>query len=149
MTIPEISKPIEVLSQDIVEQTVQKEVNNRIRILNRVQAVMNDLEKVLEGKASLTSNLQSFAISLTKNQLPALFSGIWDGTDYPEEWIRIIGRKRYPSFLVQRPTEELDFSHRAEGSVPISSASGCIPRSRHPPEHSETEDLSPHQEVSR
>ncbi len=93
MTIPEISKHVEVLSADIVEAAIQRELNSRIRILQRVNSVFADLEKVMEGRGSLTSSLERFAAELSKNTLPALFSEIWDGTEYPDEWIRVIGRK--------------------------------------------------------
>lgn len=93
MSLPEISKPIEALSSDIVENIVQQEVNKRIKIMHRVNSYFADLEKVLDGRGSLTSGLEKFAIALAQNKLPPVMVEIWDGTDYPDEWIRIIGRK--------------------------------------------------------
>lgn len=93
MTIPEISKPFNELSTDIVEELVQKEVNERIKILEKINAYFVDLEKVVEGKGSLTSTVERFGEALIANTVPTVMSDIWDGTDYPEEWIRIIGRK--------------------------------------------------------
>ena len=93
MTIPEISKQVEVFSADIVEAAIQRELNARIKIMQKVNSVFADLEKVMDGRGSLTSVLERFAAELSKNSLPALFSEIWDGTEYPEEWIRVIGRK--------------------------------------------------------
>jgi hypothetical protein len=93
MTLPEISKPIEELSSDIVENIIQQEVNKRIKIMHRVNNYFSDIEKVLDGRGSLTSGLEKFVIALAQNQLPSVMAEIWDGTDYPDEWIRIIGRK--------------------------------------------------------
>lgn len=93
MSLPEISKSFEELSADIVESIVQQEVNKRIKILQRVNSYFADLEKVLDGRGSLTSGLERFATALSQNRVPPVMSEIWDGTDYPDEWIRIIGRK--------------------------------------------------------
>lgn len=41
----------------------------------------------------MTSQLKHFSESILANRLPQVFSDIWDGCLYPEEWIRIIGRK--------------------------------------------------------
>jgi hypothetical protein len=88
------------LSADIVESIVQQEVNKRIKIMQRVNAYFADLEKVLDGRGSLTSGLERFVTALIKNKVPSVMSEIWDGTEYPDEWIRIIGRKTYLLFTV-------------------------------------------------
>lgn len=93
MSLPEISKPFEELSADIVENIIQQEVNKRIKILQRVNNYFSELEKVIDGRGSLTSGLEKFATALSQNKLPSVMTEIWDGTDYPDEWIRIIGRK--------------------------------------------------------
>lgn len=93
MSLPEISKPIENMSSDIVEYIVQQEVNKRIKIMHKINGYFAELEKVLDGRGSLTSGLEKFATALVQNKLPSVMEEIWDGTDYPDEWIRIIGRK--------------------------------------------------------
>jgi hypothetical protein len=95
MSLPEISTPIEPLSDDIVESVVQQEINKRIKIMHRVNSYFAELEKILDGRGSMTSGLEKFARSLLQNKVPAVMSEIWDGTEYPDEWIRIIGRKTY------------------------------------------------------
>lgn len=95
MSLPEISKPIDTLSDDIVENVVQQEVNKRIKIMHRVNAYFAELEKILDGQGSMTSGLEKFARSLIQNKIPGVMSEIWDGTEYPDEWIRIMGRKTY------------------------------------------------------
>lgn len=93
MSIPEISKHFDTLSADIVESVVQQEVNQRIKIMTRVNSFFADLEKVIDGRGSLTSGLERFAAALIKDELPPVMSDIWDGVETPAEWIRIIGRK--------------------------------------------------------
>lgn len=93
MMIPEISKTVDLYSDDIVEAAIQREVNARLKIMNRVNTLFSDLDKVVEGRGSLTSVLEKFASDLAKNTLPSQLSEIWDGTEYPDEWIRSIGRK--------------------------------------------------------
>lgn len=68
--------------------------------MQRVNAYFADLEKVLDGRGSLTSGLERFVTALIKNKVPSVMSEIWDGTEYPDEWIRIIGRKTYLLFTV-------------------------------------------------
>lgn len=95
MSLPEISKPFETLSEDIVESVIQQEVNQRIKIMHRVNSYFADLDKVIDGRGSLTSGLERFAAALIQDILPPVMSEIWDGVEGPADWIRIIGRKTY------------------------------------------------------
>lgn len=72
---------------------VQQEINHRIKLLHKINEYFAQLERVFDGQASLTSSLEKFAEALGKNTVPSVLSEIWDGTDYPDEWIRIFGRK--------------------------------------------------------
>lgn len=93
MSLPEISTPIDQLSDDIVESVVQQEVNRRIKIMHRVNSYFSELEKILDGRGSMTSGLERFARALIQNKVPGVMSEVWDGTEFPDEWIRIMGRK--------------------------------------------------------
>ena len=61
--------------------------------MEKVNNYFSELEKVAEGTSSMTSQLEAFCESLAANKLPRLMADIWDYTEYPDEWIRIIGRK--------------------------------------------------------
>ena len=64
-----------------------------MKTLHRLNTYFADLEKVMEGKGSLTSQLERFADALSNNTVPQVMSDIWDGTPFPEDWIKLVGRK--------------------------------------------------------
>lgn len=73
--------------------TIQTEILSRQKIIKNIGSIFKKLDQVIQGSSVMTSQLKHFSESLIANRLPQAFSDIWDGCLYPEEWIRIIGKK--------------------------------------------------------
>lgn len=62
-------------------------------MIKTIGNLFKKLDNVLSGTGSMTSQVKTFTDSLIENKLPAIFEDIWDGCLYPDEWIKIIGKK--------------------------------------------------------
>lgn len=93
MSVPELVSSISQLSEDVMISTVQQEILNRQKIIKQIGSLFKKLDEYLGGTGAMTSQVKSFSDSLMENKLPAVFDDIWDGCLYPDEWIRIIGKK--------------------------------------------------------